>query len=146
MKIRGLKNALFIITEYFFIDFRVPGQTADGSPAIISFTRHVYIIERFGTKMLIGNDILNPEMMVPDIGKSNLTIGNCKNRTVKLNVNNIGPPIKLVVRFNGTIKIPAKFNLIIFFKLRGKNFLAKRYFMIIHHKIDQLGNDGGVLS
>ena len=39
MKMRGLKNALFIITEHFPINFRVPGRTIDGTPAIINITR-----------------------------------------------------------------------------------------------------------
>ena len=37
-------------------------------------TRHVYIIEKLKTKMLVKYDILNPEIMVPNIGKNNLTI------------------------------------------------------------------------
>ena len=45
--------------------------------------------------------ILKPEMMVPNIGKSSLTVGNCKNMTVKFNLRNIGPPLKRVVYFNG---------------------------------------------
>ena len=69
MKMPGLKNSLFITAEHFPINFNIFGQTVDGSPAIINFTRHVYIIEKFKTKMLINNDILNPEMMVPTIGK-----------------------------------------------------------------------------
>ena len=85
---------------------RIFGQTVDESTAITSFTRHVYIIERFKPKMCIKNDILNPEMMVPDVGKNKLTIKNCKNMKVKFNVKNIDPPIKRVVRFNGIIKVP----------------------------------------
>ena len=70
MKIRGFGNALFSITEYFPIIFRIFGPTVDGSTAITNFTRHVYIIEKYKTKFFIKNDILNPEMMVPDIGKN----------------------------------------------------------------------------
>ena len=146
IKIRGFGNALFTITEHFPIIFRIPGQTVDGSTAITSITRHVYIIEKFKTKMFIKNDILNPEMMVPDIGKSQLTIGNFKNIKVKFNVKNFGPPIKQVIRFNGVMKIPARFNSIIPFKLRGKNFPAGRDIMFISKRIDQLKNNDGFLS
>ena len=140
MKVRGLNNVLFITAEHFPNNFNIFGQTVDGSPAIINF---VYIIEKFKPKMLIGNDILNPEIIIPDIGKSNLTIENCKNMTAKLNVRNIG---KRMVRFNGVIKIPAKSTSVIPFKLRGKNGALPlgRDFMFILKRIDQLGNDGGV--
>ena len=78
MKMRGLKNVLFITTKHFPIDFNIPGQTVDGLPAITNFIKHVYIIEKFQTKMLIKNNILNPEFIIPDFGKNYLTIGNCK--------------------------------------------------------------------
>ena len=64
---RGLKNGLIINIEYFTINFRIPNKTVDGLPAITSFTKHVYLIERSKTKMLIRNDILSPEMLVPNI-------------------------------------------------------------------------------
>ena len=77
--------------------------------------------------MFIRNDILNPEMMVPDIGRNQLTIGNYKNTKIKFNVKNIGLLIKRVIRFNRVMKIPARFNSMIFFR------------------IDQLKNNGGML-
>ena len=64
--------------------------------------------------------------MVPDIGRNQLTIGNCKNMKIKFNVKNIGPPFKRVVRSNGITKIPAKFNSTIFFKLRGNMWMHTR--------------------
>ena len=112
-----LKILLFTITKHFPIIFRISGQTVGGSTAITSFTRHIYIIEIFKTKMFIKNVILNPEMMVPDIGQSQLTVGNCRNMKIKFNVKNI---IKRMVRSNGIIKIPANFNSTIFSKLRKK--------------------------
>ena len=98
MKMRGLKNVLFITTEHIPINFRIPGKTIGGSQVTTSFTRHVYIVEGFKTKMLIGNDILNPEMMVPNFGKNHLTIGSRENITAKFNVKNDGFPVKRVVR------------------------------------------------
>ena len=96
MKMRCLKNALFIITKHLLIIFNIFGQTVDGFPVIINFTGHIYIMEKFKTKILVKNGILNPEIMVPNIGKNVLTIGNCKNMSVKFNINNIGPPVKLL--------------------------------------------------
>ena len=98
MKMRGLKDTLFITAEHFPINFNIPGQTVDRSPAIINFIRHVYIIKKFKNKMLINN-MLNPEMMVPNIGKCHLTIGSCKKLTVKFNVKNVGPLIKRIIGF-----------------------------------------------
>ena len=135
MKMRGLKNAPFIITEHIPIDFSIFGQTVDGtSPAIINITRHIYITERLKPKMFIKDDILNPEMNVSNIEKSHLTIGNCKNMTVKFNMRNIGPPVKRVLRSNEFIKIPAKFSQIILFKLRGNGSPTGRDFMFIPKK------------
>lgn len=74
------------------------------------------------------NDILKPETMVQNIGKNHLTIGNYKNMTNKFNINNIGSPVKRMVRFNGVIKILAKF------KTRIKILPAKRDFMFIPKK------------
>ena len=81
----------------------------------------MYIIEKLQTKIFINNYILNSEMMVANIGKTNSRIENCKNMTFKFNVRNIGPLFKRMVRFNGVIKIPAKFISIIPFNLRDKN-------------------------
>ena len=147
MKMRGLKNALFTTAEHFPINFNIPSQTVDGSPAITNFTSHVYIIGKFKPKMLIKNNILNPEIMIANIGKTHLTIGSCKNMTIKFNMKNINPPVKRIVRSNKLMRISAKFYSAIFFKLRGKNGLPPgRDFMFIAKKIDQLGNNGDVFS
>ena len=82
--------------------------------------------------------------MVPNMGKNILTIRSCKNMSVKFNVNNIGPPVKRVIRSSGIIKIPTKFNSTNFFKLRGNGLPTGRDFMFIPKRIDQLGNDGGI--
>ena len=145
IKIRSLNDSLFIITEYNPICFRIPGKTIDGSQAITSFARYVYIIERFKTKMLMKNVILNPDIKYRE---NFLTIGNCKNMSVKLNVNNIGPSVKRVVRSKKKFKIPTKFNSVVFFILRGKNggLPPGHDFIFVPKKIDQLKNNGGVLS
>ena len=124
MKMRGSKNVLLVITKYFPINFRIPNKTVDRSQAIINFTRYVYIIEGFKTKMLVKNDILNFEMMVPNIVKNHLTIGNCKNMTIKFNMNT-DPPINRVVRFNEVIKIPVKFN----------QFFFSNYVVMVYRKV-----------
>ena len=86
--------------------------------------------------MLIKNDILNPEIMVPDIGKTHLIIRNCENMTAKFNMKNVGFPVKRMVRSNGIVKIPTN----------GENGLPLgRDFMFIPKKIDQLKNNGDVL-
>ena len=60
-------------------------------------------------------------MIILNIRKNSLAIGNCKNMTVKSNVKNVGSPVKRIVRSKKNIKIPTKFNSVIPFKLRGKN-------------------------
>ena len=69
-------------------------------------------------------DILNPEMMVPNVRNNHLTMGNCKNMKVNLNVKN-SFPIKRMLRSNGIIKIPANLISIILFKLR-KNLVCRQ--------------------
>ena len=50
-----------LLRNIFLIDFRVPGQTADGtSRTIINFTRHLYIMEKFKTKMVIKKCYFKP--------------------------------------------------------------------------------------
>ena len=133
MKVCGFGNVLFTITEHFPIDCRIQGETTDGTTQIIiDFTRHVYIIEKFKTKILIKNDVFGPELIIPDVGKEKFIIGSCKNMTVKFNVKKVGPPIKRVVRSSGIIKISAKFNSNIFFRLRGNLPVACRTGFHIH--------------
>ena len=66
MRIRGLKNVLFIITKHFPIIFNIFGQTVDGSPAIFNFIRHVYIMEKSKTsttkKKITKNDRGEPNL------------------------------------------------------------------------------------
>ena len=131
MKMRGLKNTLFITTEHSQL---ISIYLVDGSPAIINFTRHVYIIEKFKTKMFIKNDIINPGMMVPNVQKSHLNIKSCKNMKINFNVK-INFPIKRVARFDEVIKILTNFNSTIPFKIRNKNGLpTRRDFIIIPKK------------
>ena len=137
------KNGLLIITEYFPVNFGIPNKTVDGSQVIIDFTGHVYIIEKFKTKMLIKNDILNFEMMVPNIGENHLTIGNCKNMMIEFNMNT-DPPIKRVVRSNEIIKIPAKFNQFFFPNYVVMIYRQGRILYSFEKKIDQLRKDGVV--
>lgn len=147
MRVRGLGDSLLITTEHLPINFRIPGRAVDGSPAIACFTRHVYIVEGLKAKMLVGNDILGPELMVPDVSREKLSIGSCKDLTVKLNVKNVGPPVKRAVRSSNATKVPARSSTTIPFKLRGKESLpAGRDFMFMSQRIDRLGVAGGVLS
>ena len=81
--------------------------------------------------------------MVPNIKKGHFTIGNCKNLTVKFMSKT---SVKRVIRTNGIIKIPTNSNSNIFFKMRNKNFPAKRDFIFIPKKINKLKINGGVLS
>lgn len=84
--------------------------------------------------------------MVPNVGKNRLMIKNCKKITIKLNLKNIGPPIKQMVHSNKIIKFPTKCNSTIFFKPRGNGLPTNLDFIFIPKKIDQLKNNAGVLS
>ena len=108
MKIRGLNDALFIIMENIPINFRIPGKIFDEPQAITSFTRHVYIIERLKPKCWKKKWYFKPGDDGPKYREKHFKDGNCKNMSVKFNVNNIGPPVKRVVLYRKIIKIPTK--------------------------------------
>ena len=91
MKIRKFGDALFTITEYFPINFRIFGQTVDELTAITNYTRHIYIIEKFKPNFFIKNDILNPKIMVPDIGKNKLQLGIAKTQRLNLMSKTLAP-------------------------------------------------------
>ena len=147
IKVRGIGDASLTTAEYLPVTFRVPGTAADGSSAVATFTRHVYIVDGLKAKVLLGNDILGPEQIALDIAKEQLTIGSCQNMTAKLTVANRGAPVKRIVRSAEGVKIPARSSTAIPFKLRGKSKLpADRDFMFIPQRIDRLGASGGVLS
>ena len=73
-------------------------------------------------------------MMIPDIGRNQLTIRSCKNMKIKFNVKNIGSPIKRMVCSNKVIKIPTKFNSIILLKLGGNGLPTGRDFIYVPKK------------
>ena len=146
IRVRGIGDALLDSTEHLPLNFRIPGKAANGSAAIACFTRHVYIVDGLKAKLLVANDIIGPEQMIPDIGKEKLTIGSCQDMTATLTVKNAGPPVKRVARSSEATKIPARSRTAIAFKLRGKGLPTGRDFMFVPSRIDRLGAEGGVLS
>ena len=145
MKIRDLENTLLITTKYLSISFRILEQIVDESSTIVSFTRHVYIVEKLKIKIFIENNIFNSKLIILDIDKSKLTIENYKKIIIKLNIKNVDLLVKRVVHFNNVIKVLTKFNIAIFFKLRDNSLFIDRDFIFVLKKINRLENEDDVL-
>ena len=76
-----------------------------------------------------------------------MTIDNCKNIKIQLNVTNTDSSIKRIARVNEVIKISIKSTTTISFKLRDKNNLfIERDFMFTSSRIERLNHDEDVLS
>ena len=82
--------------------------TANDKNAIVIFIKKIYIVKKLKTKILLNNDILDSEQISINVEKQVLTIDNCKNIKIQLNVTNTNSSIKRVVRVNEIIKISVK--------------------------------------
>ena len=146
IRVRGIGNAMLESREYLPVDFSIPGEL-NGKPAVATFTRNVNIVDGLKAKMLLGNDIIGPEDIVPNVGKGIATIGSCQGLTTTLTVTNRGPPVKRLARAADGLNIPANSMATIPYKLRGKSGLPTgRDFMFTPQRLESLGPEGGILS
>ena len=146
LKIRNIDDVVVVITIYISLIFRIFDVTTDDKNAIAIFIRKIYIMKELKTKILLSNDILDSEQISINVEKQILTIDNCKNIKIQLNVTNTNSSIKRVARVNEVIKISVKSATIISFKLRDKNNLStERDFMFTSSRIERLNHDENVL-
>ena len=145
LKINGIGSAAVETNEYIPIDFTIPGEV-DGEAANATFTRHVYIVENLKANILLGNDILGPEDIVPHVGKGKVTIGSCGNFSAPLTVvARDGERVKRTVRAQANAVIPAHSCSAIPIKIRGRK-LPDRDLMFNPGHIERLGKEGGVFA
>ena len=147
MKIRDIDDVLIKTKKHILLNFRIFDKMKN-KLAIACFTRRVYIIESFKTKILLSKNILNSKQIVFNVDKKIVTINNYQDFVVKVNVINADSSIKCVVRVNFVIKISIKFNITVSFKLCDKNnFLSiERNLMFISKRIDWLNKNNNILS
>ena len=146
MKVNGIGSASLSTSEKIALDLTIPGE-ADGDAARASFTRYAYIVDDLKAKLLIGNDILGPEDMVPHVGKGKLTIGSCGNFTTPLHVTpREGERVKRAVRSLAVVTIPPHSCAAVPVKYKGGKLPHDRDFMFNPHDVDRLGAEGGVFS
>ena len=96
-------------------------------------------------KILINNNIFNSKLIIFDVDRNKLTIENYKKIIIKFNIKNIDSSIKRVVRFDKTIKILTKFNIVISFKLCNNSLSIDRDFIFVSKRIDRLENKNDIL-
>ena len=146
MKVNGIGSASLSTSEKIALDLTIPGE-ADGDAARASFTRYAYIVDDLKAKLLIGNDILGPEDMVPHVGKGKLTIGSCGNFTTPLHVTpREGERVKRAVRSLAVVTIPPHSCAAVPVKYKGGKLPHDRDFVFNPHDVDRLDAEGGVFS
>lgn len=69
LKVNGIDAASLATDEYIPVEFTIP-EEVDDAPAKTRFTRHLHIVDGLKANILLGNDILELEKMVPNINKS----------------------------------------------------------------------------
>ena len=147
IKIRDIENTNFSIVKYLLIDFRISSTAIDDNSIIVTFIKHLYIVNNLKIKLLINNDILKSKQIVLNIIKKKTTINNCKNITTKLTIANREFSIKQIMRVVENIKMSARFNTIISYKLRDKIILSiDRDFMFISQRIKRLKLNDDIFS
>ena len=146
MKVNGIGSSSLSTSERIPIEFTIPGEV-DGEPAVARFTRHVYIVEELKAKLLLGNDILGPEDMVPHLGKGKLAIGSCGNFTAPLTVTpRAGERVKRTIRAQAVTTVPPHSVSVIPVKFRGSRLPTDRDYMFNPNHLERLGKEGGVFS
>ena len=78
MKINDIESSSFFIFERISIEFFI-SEKVDDKSVVARFIRHVYIMKKLKTKLLLDNDILNFENMIFHLEKEKLAIDSCDN-------------------------------------------------------------------
>ena len=146
VKIRNIENFTFNDTKYIFIIFEIFDKFVDDELIMISFTRHVYIVDNLKIKMLMNNDIFDSKKMIIDLNKQQMTIDNCKNIITSLKIINRDTSIKRIIKINDVIKISIHSIIMISFKFRDKIDLSNdKNFIFVFKRVDRLNVENDIM-
>lgn len=73
---RGIGTKRHTTNEYAIAPFITEG-TQKGQPILARFWREVHCVDNLKANLLIGIDVMGPELMTVDMGKINVIFGSC---------------------------------------------------------------------
>ena len=146
IKVRGIGDFTLISKDYLSISFRVSGTSINEKSVIVSFIRHVYVVNDLKIKMLMGNDIFDSKKMTIDLKNQKIIIESCKHITTSLEVVNRDSSVKRIARASNVTKISVNSVTMMSFKFRGKfNLSSGRDFMFVSQRVERLGIEDGIM-
>ena len=103
--VRGIGSATHPCDEFVSLDIYMPGMIK-GKPHLAHIKRDFHIVVHLKAKMLLGMDLIRPEMIDTNIKRRVTTIGSCQGLEVPLYIKpRQGSKIKRVVRAKAKIVI-----------------------------------------
>lgn len=96
--VRGVGGKIVKTDEFATVKLHFHGELA-GQPATGVVSIEVHVIDDFAANLLLGNDVLHPQKMVPNVAKQELIIGSCGDIKVAMQVlARADPHIKRTIR------------------------------------------------
>ena len=128
--LRGIGSNRHSTDEWITLSFFMKGETPEGKPVMIKFTRDIHVVDNLKANLLIGMDILGPEGVVIDLPQEKVILTKCGNVAVPVQAtarDNVR--IRRIVRSERHQVIPPKSTGSIAVSLRGKDPLPDRDFL-----------------
>lgn len=74
--VRGIGTTQHTMDEYAIVPFMFEG-TQKGQPVLTSFWREVHLVDNLKANLLIGIDVMGPELVTADMGQKKVIFGSC---------------------------------------------------------------------
>lgn len=87
--VRGIGSSKHATDRYAIVPISMTGIGPDGAPAVARFRREVHLLSKLKANILLGSDMLGPELVTIDFGKKQAFIGSCE-VTVPIDVESRG--------------------------------------------------------
>lgn len=74
--VRGIGTAQYMTDEYAIVPFMFEG-TQRGQPILARFWREVHLVDNLKANLLIGIDVMGPELVTIDMGQKKVILESC---------------------------------------------------------------------
>ena len=112
VSVRGIGSNQLDSREYAILPMYFAGETKDGSTVLAKIEREVHIVENLKAKLLVGMDILGPELVDIYVSKKEVYLG-AHGVTVPIEIRPRGTPIRRIVHARSTMVVPPHTELLI---------------------------------
>ena len=145
LRVRGVGSIKHETAEYVIADLYFSGTDSQGNKVLACLRREIHIVDDLRAKLLIGNDIIDPEGIVVDVVNKSAFIGSCKIK-IEIFARPRGEFIKKKIHVKSATLVPSHSNVILPTKFidlpENRDFLfeliTQANFTLFAHLVDHI--------